>query len=60
MKERQAELALQVQQEIDDLARIETSSADTGSSHTISLGRGSRARDADPLARPPETRADSG
>ena len=35
---------LQIDQEVDDLASTETSSAETGSSQTISFGRGARAR----------------
>jgi len=37
-------LALQIDQQIDHLAWIDTSSADTGSSHTIRLGPSDSAR----------------
>ena len=47
----QAEVALQLGEQVEDLAWIETSSADTGSSQTMNSGlQRERAGDADALA----------
>ena len=41
---REAELVLQMLEQVDDLAWIDTSSAETGSSSTISVGSSASAR----------------
>ena len=51
---REVELLLEVPNRFSTWAWIETSSAETGSSHTISLGRRARACHPDPLTLPPE------